>query len=109
MPLSPQAPAGWLGWPWPADFSHLLWPGSSSSGEQAQAEAYSRDMALGTGLVRPEPTGRGGDQSSAAGWDALALSRAFPGDRLQGLALPSGRLGAPGVPLTPSDLCGCLG
>lgn len=43
----------------PADLSHLL-ASVQQFREQAQAEAYSEDMALSTGLVRPEPTGRAG-------------------------------------------------
>lgn len=46
----------------PADFSCLL-ARVQQFREQAQAEAYSRDMALSTGLVRPEPTGRAGTRA----------------------------------------------
>ena len=43
----------------PADFSRLL-ARIQQFREQAQAEAYSGDMALSAGLVRPEPAGRAG-------------------------------------------------
>ena len=43
----------------PADLSHLL-ASVQQFREQAQAEAYSEDTALITGLVRPKPTGRAG-------------------------------------------------